>query len=279
MFQVKPMTFCDFDFAVALANTMDWNMAKEDFQFALKLEPEGCLVAFNGSKRIGIATCISYGKVGWFGNLIVGSKYRRKGVGGLLVENAVEYLQSKGVETVGLYAYPNLKEFYKNHGFSVNEDFSVMHASALKPVTAHGLPAFDAKHMDEISAFDRCCFGGDRRRLLESIIQGEGNLGFLVSEGGKVEGYVAATVYEAAAWVGPLICREGNVDAAVMLLGATLAMLAGKSVYLVLPKKQTAFDKMLSAAGFKETFSVSRMFLGSSVAKNCIYMAESLERG
>ena len=71
MFQVKPMDQKDFGFAVELANTMDWNMATEDFQFAKQLEPEGCFVLFDDSKRVGIATCISYGKVGWFGNLIV----------------------------------------------------------------------------------------------------------------------------------------------------------------------------------------------------------------
>jgi len=37
--------------------------------------------------------------------------------------------------------------------------------------------------------------------------------------------------------------------------------------------------KVLSKVGFKEDFGVARMFLGPAVAKNCIYMAESLERG
>ena len=71
MLQVKQMRSEDFFFATELANTMDWNMAAEDFQFMAQLEPEGCLVLFDDSTPIGIATCINYGKVGWFGNLIV----------------------------------------------------------------------------------------------------------------------------------------------------------------------------------------------------------------
>ena len=101
----------DFEFATQLANTMNWNMAPEDFEFNATLEPEGCLVAYDGSERIGIATCISFGSVGWFGNLIVDEKYRKKGVGSLLVKHAVNYLQGKGVKTIGLYAYPNLQAF------------------------------------------------------------------------------------------------------------------------------------------------------------------------
>ena len=94
----------DFAFAVELANTMDWNMATEDFEFMTQLEPEGCLVLFDGLKPVGIATCIVYGKVGWFGNLIVEEEYRHKGAGSFLVKYAVEYLLGKGVETIGLYA-------------------------------------------------------------------------------------------------------------------------------------------------------------------------------
>ena len=94
-------------------------MAPEDFQFMTQLEPEGCFVLFDDSKPIGIATCISYGKVGWFGNLIVKEEYRSKGAGSLLVKHAINYLHGKGVETIGLYAYPNLIKFYGNLGFRV----------------------------------------------------------------------------------------------------------------------------------------------------------------
>ena len=83
MFQVKLMTADDFPFATELANTMDWNMATEDFQFMQSLEPEGCFVLYDGAKRLGIATCISYGKMGWFGNLIVKEEYRNRGAGSL----------------------------------------------------------------------------------------------------------------------------------------------------------------------------------------------------
>jgi predicted GNAT family acetyltransferase len=96
------MTTEDFGFATELANTMDWNMAIEDFQFMTSLEPGGCFVLFDDSKPIGIATCNSYGKVGWFGNLIMKEEYRGKGAGSQLVKHAIDYLHDKGVETIGL---------------------------------------------------------------------------------------------------------------------------------------------------------------------------------
>ena len=136
MFNVKQMGSADFQFATELANTMNWNMAPEDFEFMTSLEPEGCFVALDGSKKIGIATCISFGNTGWFGNLIVDEKYRTKGAGSLLVKHAVTYLQNKGAKTIGLYAYPNLLNFYGNLGFKKDMDFSLLHVESLESVPA-----------------------------------------------------------------------------------------------------------------------------------------------
>ena len=279
MFQVKPMSPADYDFAVALANTMDWNMAAEDFQFAQALEKDGCLVAFDGSTRVGIATCISYGKVGWFGNLIVKEKYRRKGVGGLLVKQALAHMTSRGVKTVGLYAYPGLVDFYSGLGFTRDDDFSVLHAENLCSLSAERLPIVGPDDVRDVCAFDLGCFVGDRKRLLESVILEGGNLAFFKREKGEVVGYVAATVYEKVAWVGPLVAHAGRVDVAVALVKAVLAPLAGKGVYAVVGKGETGLSDVFFDFGFKEDFDVVRMFLGEAVAKNCLYMAESLERG
>lgn len=273
------MRFEDFSFATELANTMNWNMATEDFQFMTQLEPEGCFVLFEDSKPMGIATCISYGKVGWFGNLVVKEEIRHKGAGGLLVEHAIDYLQGKGVETIGLYAYPNLLKFYGNLGFKADEDFAVLHGQPAPLPTKETLPKIGKHNFQAVAKFDRECFGGDRTKLLESIILEEGNLGYYVSKGNEVVGYVAATVYETMAWVGPLMCQEGNVDVAVTLLKEVLAKLNGLSVYVALPKKEVSLTDMLSTIGFQEDFSVVRMFFGPIAARNCIYLAESLERG
>jgi hypothetical protein len=48
---------------------------------------------------------------------------------------------------------------------------------------------------------------------------------------------------------------------------------------MAIPKKEIALATTLYAAGFKEDFSVARMFNGPNAARNCIYLAESLERG
>jgi GNAT superfamily N-acetyltransferase len=130
MFHVEKMEVDDFPFAVKLANTMNWNMTVEDFEFMMKLELKGCFVQFHGQKRVGIATTIGFGKVGWFGTFVVKEDCRGEGAGSILIKHMIDYLKNKGVETIGLYAYPHLVKFYESFGFEPDADFLVLQGKA-----------------------------------------------------------------------------------------------------------------------------------------------------
>jgi len=280
MFQIRKLGRSDFDFAINLANTMDWNMAAEDFEFMNRLEPDGSFLLYDGSDKLGIATAISYGKVGWLGNLIVKEGFRGGGGGSAIVTHAINFLYGKGVQTIGLYAYPHLIDFYGGLGFRQNEDFSVLHAEKVGGVVvAERLTKIEKHRLLKTCEFDKECFGGDRTRLLQTIIPEKENLSYQVVEGNRIVGYITATVYPKLAWVGPLICQPQRPDVALSLVKATLAPLADKKAYAVLPRRDAALSGVFADAGFTEDFFVSRMFLGDAVAKNCIYLAESLERG
>ena len=178
-----------------------------------------------------------------------------------------------------MYAYPQLKEFYGHLGFKPDIDFALLRADKIFPVETAGAHKIDETNLARIALFDSHFFGGDRTRLLESIVLEDTNAGYYISDRGHVVGYVAATIYESMAWIGPLICVPSRYDVAGKLVSAVLAKVGGKSVYTVVSKTDAVMLGMLSSVGFKEEFTVSRMFLGNSEAKNCIYLAESLERG
>jgi ribosomal protein S18 acetylase RimI-like enzyme len=269
----------DFPFAVQLANTMDWNTALEDFEFMAKLEPQGCFVLFHGSERVGIATSVSFGKVGWFGNLIVKEVQRKKGAGTFLVKHAVKYLKRRCVETIGLYAYPHLIEFYKNLGFKSDVDFLVFQGKPVSSVTEGRLREAKKQDIPALIDFDCRCFGACREKLLEPILLNTGNLCYVSVDNHEIEGYVAAKVYDEMAEVGPLICRQNRVDIAVPLLKTILGTLRNLDVFTCVPAEEPAILETLFNAGFRENFRATRMFLGPAVAKNCTYIAESLERG
>ncbi len=283
MFLVKKMKPDDFPFAVDLANTMDWEMGTSDFEFNMQLEPKGCLVLFDGLERIGIATCISYGKVGWFGNLAVKETCRKRGAGTLLVQSAVNYLKDKGVTTIGLYAYPHLSNFYGRIGFKPNGELEVLQTdSVLAPPIPNNEEQVEPNTGQDISRiinFDAMCFGASRKKSLRCLLEDKNNFFYFASEGEVIVGFVAAKVYKEMAEIGPLMCTKSKASAAESLLKTALRRLAGSGAYLYIPKEEDALINIAIKAGFKIKFSLVRMFLGPSVAKDCVYIAESLERG
>jgi GNAT superfamily N-acetyltransferase len=279
MYHVEKMKKSDFPFAVQLANTMDWNMTTEDFEFMVKLEPQGCFVQFQRNERVGIATTVSFEKVGWFGNFIVKEAIRGEGAGRFLIEKAIAYLQSKDVETIGLYAYPHLVKFYERFDFKRDIDFLVLKGKAKFPVAQDRLKAATKRDTHELIELDCKCFGANRKKLLEPILLNKSNLCFISPENSEITGYVAAKVYDKMAEVGPLICHANRVEDALMLLKTILSRLNGFEVFIYIPRKETELLNMLHTAGLKEEFSLVRMFLGPAIAKNCMYAAESLERG
>jgi GNAT superfamily N-acetyltransferase len=281
MFSVRKMHPNDFGFAAKLANTVNWGMANSDFRFNAMLEPNGVFVLLDGLKRIGVATCISYGEVGWFGNLIIKQTHRKKGAGGALLNYVKDYLKSLDVGTVGLYAYPYLEDFYNRAGFKRDVDFVVMESPMVDPLPNNPIEfeRISLKSLSDISEFDRACFGASRQKLFTLMFQESTTIGYVAFDESKLVGFAAAKVYDEVAEVGPIICRRDHAQTATELLNSVLCQLRGRQAYVYLPLSEEAQIDAASAAGFKEKFRLVRMFLGPKVAKNCIYSAESLERG
>ena len=279
MFHVEKMETVDFSFAVQLANTMGWNMTSEDFEFMMKLEPQGCFIQFHANERVGVATAISFGKVGWFGNFIVKEDIREKGAGSLLITKAIDYLQNKGVETIGLYAYPHLVKFYERFGFKPDIDFSVLKGKGTFPSIKAELKEATKRNIPELIDLDCTCFGANRKKLLSSIILKDDNLCYVSTENSKITGYVAAKVYDKMAEVGPLICSSKNVNAALQLVKTILARINDHESSIYIPSKEVEILNMLYQAGLEKDFSLVRMFHGPVITNKCIYAAESLERG
>ncbi len=279
MFHVKEMTKQDFPFAVKLANTMNWDMSIDDFEFGKKLEPEGCFVLLRNSARIGIATNILFGKVGWFGNFVIAEAFRGGGAGHFLLSHSIEFLKNNGARTIGLYAYPELVKFYEKFGFRFNANYLVL-KGRIKVNPTVNLPLKASKsNVAAIVDFDGYFFGANRGKLLETILSHPNNLCYPIFKASKVIAYVIAKVHKELVELGPLVCDPKQLDAAVSLVNAVLDQLKGQKVFTCISEDETSLIDLLSNAGCTKNFQVARMFLGTPVAKDCIYLAESLERG
>lgn len=279
MYHVKTMSAEDLEFAVQITDTMNWGMVKEDFEFMTQLEPEGCFTLLSNSERIGIATTVSFGKIGWFGNLIVNKSHRRKGAGSLLVKHSIDYLKSRNVRTIGLYAYIDKIPFYRRLGFEYDSDFVVLKGKGFSSSVEANLQEARETEIKAIIDFDHSCFGSSRKKILEPILLDSNNLCYISFRDEHLVGYVAAKVYEGIAYLGPLICKHGRNNIAIALLKAVLNRLDGFEMSMCISKKEAEILHFLMESGFSESFHVARMFYEPSTVSDCIYIAESLERG
>jgi len=258
---------------------MEWNLVEEDFKFMMELEPDGCFVLFCKSERIGIATTISYGQVGWLGNVIVSENHRRSGSGSLLVKHAIKHLTKKGVKTIGLYGYLEKIPFYAKHEFKYDSKFIVLKGKGFSTSTKARLRECEKTDIQQIVNLDWLYFGASRRRLLEPIILEPDNLCYVSTDGGQILGFAIAKVYDGTSEIGPLVCRQGYDDVAIDLLKILLSRLKSYEVSICIPEKESKILKMLTRNGFREDFLLARMFHGTPITNNYIYATESLERG
>ena len=278
--EVRQMTVDDLEFAVNITRTMDWNLEKGDFLFMMELEPEGCYVLADDEEKVGIATNVNFGRIAWFGNLIVDKNRRDKGGGSLLVRHSLGYLQEKGVRTLGLYAYIERIPFYERLGFKKDVQYVVLHgkphSSAVKADLAL---ARTAKEFRDVVNFDSACFGESREKSLGPIISDLDNRCYMHKHNGQVDGYVVAKIYGDAAEIGPLVCPSGRGDLAADLLREIISGLEEREVALFVSEKEAAILAMLEDSGFHESFRLTRMFWGSPLMDRCLCLPESLERG
>jgi GNAT superfamily N-acetyltransferase len=282
MFRVTTLTAEDFSFATSLTNTMGWDLVEEDVEFQLALEPEGCFKILEESKRIGLATTINFGRIGWIGNVVVSEMSRGRGAGSLLVKRAVQYLRDLKVATIGIYAYLNRVPFYERLNFEYDSDFLVLRGKAVPiPCSADEaqiMPIRDGELVD-IVELDLHCSGAYRKKLFESLLLNQDNVGYVARQDKQITGFIIGKVYNDLADVGPLVCKRGYKNTALRLLSTIMTKLEGGQLSVCVPSSETFILDALTGVGFKEEFRVARMFYGSRRVNKCMYIAESLERG
>jgi ribosomal protein S18 acetylase RimI-like enzyme len=281
MVHIRAMTEEDFDYALRLTNMLKWDYLRRDFEWMVEFEPEGCFVATEGGRRVGITTTITYQKIGWIGNVAVSPRYRRMGVGSALVERAVDYLRSRSVDFMGLYAYPEAAGFYNALGFRGDERFIRLRGQG-RPYRFEGCRRMERRDLEDVMGLDAKCFGAGRGRVLKKIFEGSGGLCWVRASNGRIVGCVMGTESATGLEAGPWVCDPTHIEGAMDLLKAFLSNARGERVGLVVPARSPMLIDGLKGLGFEPDFTVLRMFYGGRkprMEEGSMFAIESLERG
>jgi GNAT superfamily N-acetyltransferase len=278
-YSIRLMEEKDTPRSVILTDLMRWGFDMDDFTFMLKLEPGGCFVAVKDDQVIGLIISISFGSVGWVGNIIVSPQDRMKGIGAALVSEALKHLRVEGVTAVGLYAYKNVVPFYESLGFRTDRDFSWMVCREVS-WTGESMPTMDNGDFQAVLGLDELCFGASRKRLLEAIFGSPKGVCRVSLGEGKLVAYLMAVRASESVEIGPWVCERGNEKEGFRLFRSLGDQLRGLEAHVGVPSDRTDVIDFLSDLGFIEDFPVVRMFYGAiPSARDCVLAMESLERG
>jgi len=276
---IRKMARSDFPFAIRLTDTMHWDLTEKDFRFMMALEPQGCFVALDDAKRVGITTTVHFDKIGWIGNVIVDARYRSKGIGVRLVKEAIRYLSEKSATTIALYAYQNTVEFYEKIGFKADYDLIRFVGQGQKnQENQHNIMTMTQRDLKEVISLDLLCMNWNRERLLKQIFAESNDLCYTAQEDGKLVGFVMADWYRQE--IGPLICRTDRDEEAISLLKTVLGKLANVEVGIGVSETRRRIADALVHMNFREEFRATLMHLGDELPNTgCLVAMESLERG
>ena len=256
--EIKVMQKADISFTVSMTTAEGWGHSESDIGRLLALSPNGCFVAWGNGEQVGTITTTPYDDFAFVAVLIVRNEHRGQGIGGKLLEHAIDYLHSQGVRTVELDGVLKAAPLYRRLGFR-DKYFSLrFHGSA----TDYGkhCDRYDRSLREEILAFDRDQVGIVRSAVIDCLLSEFADSTYVLRES-RVLAYTILRQREDGCFtLGPLIA-EGPADA-IQLLKAVLSLHVGGKFRVGVPDLRDEIVEFLRESGFAQSDPSLRMYLG-----------------
>ena len=249
--------------ALALSNEANWNQVADDWAMMITA---GEAIGFQDAsgRLIASALTLPYGdQFGWISMVIVTQLRQKQGLATRLLNSCIQRLEDKHLVPL-LDATPAGENVYRPLGFLPHFGFERWEHEAVENVSQTAtqriiktvmLENFDPS---EIIETDRKIFGGDRRTIIESLIErsskfaavAENNGGFLLGRDGRT-----------ATHIGPISANSPKT--AIALLNHALTKLSG-TVFIDTCSHQIKFIAQLEKYGFRRQRPFLRMAKGST---------------
>jgi len=216
---------------------------------------------------VGHVFSICYGKIGWIGLLIVNPECRGQGVGSVLMETAVSYLQSAGAETVKLEAVREAVPLYRRIGFIEEFDslrFLRQHRLGERPQITRGKTCqMRGEDLITVAQFDAPYFGANRLAVLQSVYRDHPQSCFVAKDSGKIIGYVMTRQTQDGFWIGPWVCLDS--ETARYLFHALVKTIGNddSELRVGLPILNTSGRRLMEKLGFELTGKSVHMVFGN----------------
>ena len=266
MTRVRELQESELEFAKSLTDGEEWGNSIEDWQRLLRISVP--LVAYEGDELLGVTTAFDYGNLGMIGNVVVSSKSRGKGVGKVLLNEAMKKLET--CKSVRVHSRMDVTSFYKDLGFMAEGMSTVFRLDA----NMKSFQPFDVEsdknnivsaesYWDEIIAMDLRQFGADRSRFLKELNDYLPQCSFVaLGKDGSVKGFIMAKGEDDWYELGPWIVEPGCKNWQGLLQATVQSIPDNCTVEIFVPAPNFRVTSLLDSVGYNAHSYCMSMYYG-----------------
>lgn len=267
---VRQMTTDDAPRILELINIEGWSYHLSEIERMLKLSPGSSVVACNAGKIIGGITAFTMGDRCVLGHVVIESRWRKKGVGSILINALISNEEKKGIGVFDVFSVKEAVPFYKRYGFrsveNLNTYAKVLTENDCVPLGDRKVRKLTDADLLQLAELDEKVSGFRRKSLLECLMHDfpENSMGLF--DGAELKGFILARTNEIMSDIGPWIVSSPDEFDADILFKAVLGTLPiGRKAILGVPEKNSTAKKILERHGFVIEFYNYRLVRSKSV--------------
>lgn len=258
------MTHTDIEFAFECTDSEGWvGETRETFSAFLEYDPDGCFVAEENGRNVGMCVATKYNNNGFIGELVVIREMRGCGFGRRLFERSMSYLKEQNIENVFLDADLEAVPIYEKSGFK-KICKSLRFVGRVAGERSELVQATEPGDIGAICKIDCELFGDDRSFFLRRRYSLFPALFQVLKIDGEIRGYISAHPGNGLISVGPWASIDKEATPIALL--KSLSIETGDSPLRigVLENNSLAVGMIASIDSFEETGYCWRMVSGSS---------------
>ncbi len=238
---------------------------KDSLLSYLAFEGAASFVAKEGEAVVGFGGVLDYGPFAYIGLMSVAPAVQRRGVGQMLMERLMGWLEERNCPTVLLDATPVGEPLYRGNGFEEDDRTVVWQKREHVLLPRHlplGVSRLAETDIPALIAFDAAHFGADRGQVLRMYCaRYAGRVLVVRGEDGRINGYAIAQAHV----IGPIVAQNKE-DAERLLVHALALPFEGTPGIFVSANHQDA-SRLLMRYGFSQQRTLSHMWAGKHIER------------
>lgn len=260
MIRMRPMTIADIPLGLRLKSQANWNQLEADWRRMLEMEPGGGFVAEYDGEPVGtVYTCL-LGSVAWIAMVLVDERLRGKGLGTALMQQALEYLDARGVPTVRLDATPMGRPLYEKLGFVPEYTLARYAGTPMLTTDVAEVKPYLSKYREAVITLDSAVVDTDRQKLLTRLLAERPSAARVTFEDDQLVGYRTSRLGALATLLGP--CIATTEAAGQRLLTDAFVHHMSERVYIDIPLPNHPATACAESAGLTIQRPLLRMYRG-----------------